>query len=65
MVWFFHSFPWTEVKLLEFHSVKGETSNIIVNAIVNSFKKFNIEDKTMCFWGDNTNANFGGAQHHG
>jgi hypothetical protein len=60
MVWFFHPVLWNKVKLLEFHSVEGETSDSIVNAIVNSVKKFNVEDKTMCFWGDNTNSNFGG-----
>jgi hypothetical protein len=65
MVLFFHPIPWIEVKLLEFHSVEGETSDIIINAIVNSVKEFNIEDKTMCFWGDNTNSDFGGAQCHG
>ena len=65
MVWFFHPVPWIEVKLLEFHSVEGETSDSIVNAIVNSVKKFNIEDKMMCFWGDNTNSNFVGTQCHG
>lgn len=62
MFWFLHPVPWIQVKLLEFHPVEGETSGIIVNAIVNLVKKFNIEEKTMCFWGDNTNSNFGGAQ---
>lgn len=65
VVWFFHPIPWIEMKLLEFHSVKGETSDITVYAIVNSVKKFNIEDKTICFWGENTNSNFDGAQCHG
>jgi hypothetical protein len=63
MVWFLHPISWIEVKLLEVHSVEGETSDIIVNAIVNWVRKFNIED--MCFWGDNTNSNFDGAQHRG
>jgi hypothetical protein len=65
MVQFYHPIHGIKVRLLEVHSVECETYDIIVNAIVNSVKKFKIEDKIISFYGDNNNTNFGGAQRRG
>lgn len=32
-----------------FHKLKRSASDLIVNAIINPIKKFNIEDKIICF----------------
>lgn len=37
---------------MEVHSLNDKTSDIIVNAIVNSVKKFNIKKKIICLRGD-------------
>jgi hypothetical protein len=49
MVRFFDPIHGIKIKLLEVHSVEGEISDITGNAIVNPVKRFNIEDKIICF----------------
>jgi hypothetical protein len=55
----------TRRSILGVYSVEGETSDIIVSAIANSVKRFNIEDKITYFCRNNSNKNFGGAQRRG
>lgn len=51
---FFHAIYEIKEKLLEVHFAESETSAIIVNVIVNLIK-FKIEQKIICFRGDNVN----------
>jgi hypothetical protein len=53
------------MKILQVHSVEGAAFDIIVNATVNSVKKFNIKDKIICFCCDNTNKNLEGEKCRG
>lgn len=54
-----------QVKILEFSSVPGETSNILVDEISRSLRAFNLVDKVVGFCADNTNTNFGGKARAG
>lgn len=53
------------VKLLDFQSVSGETSEILANHIMSILKKHEIENKVAAFCGDNCNTNFGGVNRRG
>ena len=46
-----------EIKFLEMHFVKDETSNVIVNAVVIQLKS-SIDGKIIWFWGDNMHIKF-------
>lgn len=48
-----------QVKMIDFTSQKGETSEIIASLLVNTAKKKQIEDKVVGFCGDNCATNFG------
>lgn len=39
-------------------SLESQASDVVLNAIVNTVKKFNFEGKIICFCGNNTNTNF-------
>ncbi|CAH1099089.1 unnamed protein product [Psylliodes chrysocephalus] len=47
------------VKLLDFQSIVGETSQILSDHLVAVIRKFNISEKTVGYCGDNCNMNFG------
>lgn len=53
------------VKILEFSSQKGETSQIIANLIMKTADEFQIKNKIVAFCGDNAAANFGSVQRGG
>lgn len=44
---------------MDFHSVEGETSNIVIDDIINSVK-FITEYNIICFCSDDISMNFGG-----
>lgn len=48
------------IKLLDFRSVVGETSEILANHIMSITKRHEIENKVAAFCGDNCNTNFRG-----
>ena len=51
---------------MEIHSLKGETSDIILNAVVNSVNELNVTDfKVLLFTGDSKVVNFGETKQHG
>lgn len=54
-----------QVKLLDMHSIPGETSDIITKSITDTMDLFDIKEKVIGFSADNTNANFGGARRRG
>lgn len=54
-----------KVKLLEFQSVPGETSEILANYLVSVIKKNDLVQKVVGFCGDNCNTNFGGVKRKG
>lgn len=53
------------VKLLHFDELHGETSDILVDHVMKTMKKYSIACKLICFCANNTNTNFGGAQRRG
>lgn len=53
------------VKLLDFRSVTGETSEILANHLMSIIKKHELENKVAAFCGDNCNTNFGGVNRRG
>lgn len=54
-----------QVKMLDMPSIRGETSDIITNSIIQTMAQFALKDKVIGFSADNTNANFGGAHRRG
>lgn len=54
-----------QVKLLEFSTVQGETSEIISSLIINTAEKKQIVGKIVGFSADNCPTNFGSQDHHG
>jgi hypothetical protein len=54
-----------QVKLLEFDTVKGETSEIISSLIINTAEKNQIIGKIVGFSADNCPTNFGSREHQG
>ena len=53
------------VKILEFQSQPGETSEIIVNYLIENNEKHDLKEKIIAYCGDNTNCNFGGSARKG
>ena len=51
-------------KLLDFHSVLGETA-VITNCLVSTLRKNNLTQKIVAYCGDNCNTNFGGVNRKG
>lgn len=54
-----------KVKMLEFSSEKGETSDIISSLIMKTAQKYQITDKIVGFCGDNCPTNFGSCERGG
>lgn len=46
---FLHIIHRIKLKHFKVHSVESETSDLIVNAVVNSLREYNVED-TISFW---------------
>jgi hypothetical protein len=63
--WFFSLMKRPNIKLWDEHSAKGERSEIIHRVIYCSIKKYNITEKSLTFYGDNTNIDSGGAIYRG
>lgn len=53
------------VRLLEFAALPGETSDIIVEYVLTTLEKNNINKKLVAFCADNANTNFGGITRRG
>lgn len=54
-----------QVKLLEFSTVKGESSEIISSLVINTAEKNQIKEKFVGFNADNCPTNFGSREHKG
>ena len=69
MVRYFWPEEGVKSKLLDFHSVPGETADItyysITNCLVSTLKKNDLEQKIVTYCGDNCNTNFGGVNRKG
>ena len=53
------------IKLIDFQSIPGETSDILRDSVLYTLKRFNLESKIVAICADNTNTNFGGAARRG
>lgn len=53
------------IKMLEFSSQRGETSQIIANLIMQTADDFQIKNKIVAFCGDNAPVNFGSVERGG
>ena len=58
---FFQPYEGISVKILEFASQPGETSDIIVDYLKENIETHCLSEKIVAYCGDNTNCNFGGA----
>ena len=65
MVRYFWPEEGVKSKLLDFHSVPGETADIITNCLVSTLKKNDLTQKIVAYCGDNCNTNFGGVKRKG
>ena len=62
---FFDSETGINIRILDFVSLPGETSEIIFSSIINILEKNNLKHKMIAYCADNTNANFGGKARRG
>lgn len=65
VVRFFLPLEGVQVKLLDFESVHGETSEILTENINLTLRRHEIDRKIAAFCGDNCNTNFGGVHRRG
>lgn len=65
VVRYFNTNSGIQVKLLDFKSVPGETSEILTNHLYSTLLENNLEKKVVGFCGDNCNTNFGGVNRAG
>lgn len=65
VVRYFSPITGIQVKLLDFKSVPGETSEILTDHLYSSLVKNNLDKKVVGFCGDNCNTNFGGVKRAG
>lgn len=65
VVRFFDELEGVQVKLLEFSTLPGETSELISDYLYTTLRSHNIDSKLVALCADNTNTNFGGAQRKG
>ncbi|CAL8119834.1 unnamed protein product [Orchesella dallaii] len=54
-----------QIKLIDMHSLKCETSEVITTALLDSLAKYNVTEKLIGICADNTNTNFGGINRKG
>lgn len=62
VVLYFNPNSGVQVKLLDFKSVEGETSEILTNHLCSVLLQNNLNNKMVGFSGDNCNTNFGGVK---
>ena len=62
MVLYFWPEEGVNSKLLDFHSVPGETVAVITNCLVSTLKKNDLTHKIVAYCGDYCNTNFGGVK---
>ena len=65
MVRYFWPKEGVKSKLLDFHSVPGETATFITNCLVSTLKKNDLTQKIVAYCGDNCITNFGGVKRKG
>lgn len=65
LVRFFQPYEGVQVKILDLQDQRGETSDIIVNYVVQVLTNHSLAAKVVAFCGDNANVNFGGAARRG
>ena len=65
LVRFFQPYEGVCIKILDFQSQPGETSDIIVKYLQENIEKHGLNEKVVAYCGDNTNCNFGGSSRHG
>lgn len=65
LVRYFHKTEGVKVRVIEFSSEGGSTSEIIFNLLQKSLNDYNVLDKLVAFCGDNENTNFGGLNRGG
>ena len=53
------------IKIIDFQSIPGETSDILRDSVLYTLKRFNLESKIVAICADDTNTNFGGAARRG
>ncbi|ODM87768.1 hypothetical protein Ocin01_18914 [Orchesella cincta] len=54
-----------KVRMIDIHSLPGETAEIITTAVLKTLKEFSLSDKLIGICADNTNTNFGGVNRKG
>ncbi|CAL8068026.1 unnamed protein product [Orchesella dallaii] len=54
-----------KIRLIDIHSLKGETADIITTALLETLSKFKLDSKLVGICADNTNPNFGGINRKG
>lgn len=65
IVRYFNPNEGVKVKLMEFKSVPGETSEILTSPLMSVLMENNLDKKWVGFCGDNSNTNFGGVKRQG
>lgn len=65
LIRYFHQTEGVKVRIIEFSSEKGSTSEIIFDLLKKSLVAYNIKEKLVGFCGDNENTNFGGLNRGG
>ncbi|XP_025410915.1 uncharacterized protein LOC112683919 [Sipha flava] len=65
LIRYFNPQEGVKIKVLEFMNLKGETSNILSDYILNVLKKYSLLNNVVAFSGDNCNTNFGGVSRKG
>lgn len=61
LIRYFNSNFGTQIKNFEVKNLKGETTNILLNYVIESLKKHKLFHKIIAFSGDNCNTNFLGS----
>lgn len=65
LVRYFIPYDGIQVKILDLQDQPGESSDIVVNYLIQVLRENNLSAKIVAFCGDNTNCNFGGAARRG
>ena len=65
LIRYFNSQRRVQVKILDFVSLPGETSEIVSNSLLETLNKNNLTNKLVAYCADNANTNFGGVNRKG
>lgn len=65
LVRYFHQSDGVKVRIIDFSSEKGSTSEILFDLLENSLTAYSIKEKLVAYCGDNENTNFGGLNRGG